>query len=107
MLQRELNALEARKRLLIAESEINRTLLQREYRELADRIREAGQPMKNLGLLAASATPLLVLLKVLPSGSHNGHGSGANDHPRPRFFSPLNLLRFGLGLWTGLHKSRE
>jgi len=106
MFQRELNALEARKQLLIAESEVNRVLLVRDYQALADCAREASQPLKNLGLLASSATPLLALLKILPSGNHNGNGH-SSERSRSGFFSPMNLIRLALGIWSGFRREED
>jgi hypothetical protein len=51
-----MNQLEARKQLLIAESEINRLQLAAEWKAMADDLRSVTHKARNLGTLAMAAT---------------------------------------------------
>jgi hypothetical protein len=55
----QLNPLESRKQLLIAESEINRVQLFEESKAMTDSVRSLGDRVKSVGLLA-SATAAIV-----------------------------------------------
>jgi hypothetical protein len=95
------NSLETRKRLLIAESEVNRVLLTRDYQALTGNIHEIGQPLRNIGLLASSATALLSVLKVF-------RDRPSEPAERKKFWSFTNLLRLGIAFWFSLRrKSHE
>jgi len=50
-----MNALQARKQLLIAESELNRAHLMEEWRAMADDVRVLARQAKTIGSLAAAA----------------------------------------------------
>jgi hypothetical protein len=95
MPQQKLSPLEARKQLLIAESEINRVLLAREYKALADGVRAAIKPVGILGALAVSAIPLMAAFR----GQRN-QKSGAEPSRGFRWMAWLS--RLGLDLWIGL-----
>jgi hypothetical protein len=54
-----MNALEARKQLLIAESEINRVQLVQEWQTLADEMRSVVHQTKSISAFAFAATALI------------------------------------------------
>ena len=62
-----MNPLESRKKLLLAESELNRAQLVQEWRTLADEAHALTTQAKTIGAIAAAAT---LLLKGLLSFQH-------------------------------------
>jgi hypothetical protein len=54
-----MNQLEARKQLLIAESEINRLQLVAEWQTMADDVRSITHKARSIGVIAMAATSLL------------------------------------------------
>jgi hypothetical protein len=96
-----LNPLEARKQLLIAESEINRTLLIRDCHALAGEICDATHLIGKAGALILSAKALLALFK-----SHRASADPKTVSKNSWWAVSLNLLRLGLPLWLGLHQRK-
>jgi hypothetical protein len=90
----KLTALEARKRLLIAESEINRELLRQDYRVLAEHVHEITQPVRTTSNWLAKAASVLAFVRQVGIG-HSQNGSSS------RFRWPMRLLRLGTALWVG------
>lgn len=60
-----MNPLEARKQLLIAESELNRTQLSREWEMLAGGIRALAKQVETISVIATSAASLVGVLSAL------------------------------------------
>jgi hypothetical protein len=83
-----LSVLEARKQLLLAESDVNRTLLSRETHVLVDGIKQLAEPAKNFGMLAGSVGSILSLFKVFQRPRPE------DSAKRPSLFS--SLLRYAL-----------
>jgi hypothetical protein len=99
MLQRNLTPLEARKRLLIAESEINRALLVRECQTLAGSVQAAFQPARILSALASSAITLI-------AASRGNRNRISETGSSVGFRLAAWLFRLGLTLWSRLHAKK-
>ncbi len=63
-----MNPLESRKQLLIAESELNRAQLSREWQTMAHGVRDLAQRAKTVGAWASAAALLLADLTASRSG---------------------------------------
>jgi hypothetical protein len=100
MFEKKLSSLESRKRLLVAESEINRTLFVSEYQTLAGGIDDVIQPLRTLGSLAASAASLFAVFKVF-----RNRNSGSDAPKRSNLF--VSLFRMALAIWTGLRAAKN
>jgi hypothetical protein len=94
------NSLAVRKELLIAESEINRALLAKDYRVLAVEIRAATEVIGKTSALLLVAKTVMTLFKS-PSSSKPAAGA-----PQKNSWLTMswNLLRMGLPLWLGFHQ---
>jgi hypothetical protein len=97
MSERKLSVLESRKRLLVAESELNRALLRRDVQALKAGLLEAAEPLRRLGSLASSAALLLTLFKVF-----RGHRSEQAGNGAPGSWFTGDLLQMGLAFWEGM-----
>lgn len=93
--------LELRKRLLVAESEMNRALLAREYRVLTGDLRSATHHLKKLGGVVSSATALVAVYMAFRSRK-----SGTEPSRRPWWPACVKLFRLGLPLWIGLNQRK-
>jgi hypothetical protein len=92
-----LNPLESRKRLLIAESELNRAQLDQEWRAIADAARVLADRAKSFGSIAASATLLIAgLVTFRPARS-----AAADDKPS-WWRTLLNGAHLAGSLWSKL-----
>lgn len=69
MFERKLNQLELRKQLLIAESEVNRTLLAREYEDMVGNVREVARPLRRFRVWLATAGWILSVIRFFKSRS--------------------------------------
>jgi hypothetical protein len=91
----------ARKRLLIAESDLNRALLTREYRNLAGGIRDAAKPIKQWSALAASGAAVVLLFKTLQNRA------SATGAPKSSWLSTsLDMAHMALPVWLNLRKNK-
>lgn len=97
MFDKKLTSLELRKQLLVAESEVNRTLLVVEYQNLAGHIRAATQPVRYL-------TSLVSALLALSNAVRERKSVAAGPK---RFWSSAFLFRLGLALWKSLAGNRN
>ena len=97
MFEKGLTHLEMRKRMLIAESDINRTLFGRELDALTVSLKEGVKPIKSLGLLASGAAGLVGLFKIF---------RGKSPAEPAKKFSWLSLLRWGVTVWLGMRAKK-
>jgi len=96
-----MNALETQKRLLIAESEINRALLIQECQSAAAEVHGLTQQAKHWGTLASSAA----LLAGSFFAFRNRKPPAANK--RSWGSTLLQGLRWGSSLWPMLEKCKQ
>jgi hypothetical protein len=83
-----------RKELLVAESEINRTLFIGEYRALAEGVRDVAEPAKQFGRLAALMAAILGVYRLAAAGRTSDQAPGQK---RPSMFGAM--LRLLLAGW--------
>jgi len=94
----KVSAAETRKQLLIAESEVNRTLFLREWQAMTGEFRAAIQPVKEIGWMTSAIAVVSALFKALrPNSTKNAPSQ------RPSLFG--RLLR--LFLWFGLRRQSK
>ena len=95
-----MNPLQARKRLLLAESDINRELLAHEWDALSAGARQATQTLRQVGSVALSVGALAASFSLF-----------RKPHPPAEKSSWLSRLvkgvRFGLSLWALLGAKRQ
>jgi hypothetical protein len=72
------NPLAARKRLLIAESELNRAQMVGDLSELADGVRTMASRAKSIGAITASVAALIAGLAVIPRGKPSEGAAGSS-----------------------------
>ena len=92
------SAAEIRKQLLIAESEVNRTLLQREWRAMTVELRAAVRPAKEISWIISAIAIGGALFKALR------HDPVVTEPPLHRSF--LAFLR-GLLHWLGRRRQSK
>jgi hypothetical protein len=94
-----LTALETRKQLLLLESELNRTQLLNEARDLKNEFRRLKHQVEAVGSIAASAAKLAATFSSIGSAfSHRDH-----DDRKPSWISSLlKSARTGVSLWLTL-----
>lgn len=102
MSQSKLTPLEARKRLLIAESQLNRKMLLEDYEALQCGWDHLTAPVRQAHSWVSRMISLFSFVRSLgtrPAQSHNGTHSGRG--------LPSRLLRLGAALWVGMKTSRN
>jgi hypothetical protein len=73
-----INPLQARKQLLIAESEINRGQMLEEWQDIAEGVRAMSDRVKSVGSLASAATLLVSAFPLRTSEPSTGKPSWVN-----------------------------
>ena len=94
----KISEVEARKQLLIAESEVNRSLLLRECQAMKGEFRNALEPIKQIGAVTSSIAVAAALYKALRPAPRATEPKPPRPRPRLSLFG--SLLR--LGLWCAM-----
>ena len=90
-----MNALELRKQLLIAESELNRAQLAQEWRAMTHGVREVALVAKTMGAWASAAAALVAGITVLR------RGAPAPGNAKPSWFQKiLHAGRLAAMIWS-------
>lgn len=90
-----LNPLEARRLLLVAESELNRVQLQEELGKAAVKLKALLHQGKTLGAFASTTTAAMMAWSALRSAFR----SGGERSKRSWFSKVIGAARFGASLW--------
>ena len=97
-----MNPLEARRRLLVAESELNRTQLVQELVAMTVGVRTLTQRVKSFGSIASTAALVVTCLAALR------RGKGGRSYGKPSWFQ---MIRKGAGLvaslWPAIRAKRH
>jgi hypothetical protein len=99
MSEKKLTTLEARKQLLIAESEINRMLAAQEYEIFASQLREKTAPIRQAGALVSSGA---AILKAFCAGAGKGNEADSGRH-----WYSSGIFRFLLDMLAGVVNKPE
>jgi hypothetical protein len=100
--QSQLSAREARKLLLVAESELNRAQSLQEWQAMADGIRDLAQRVRTIGAWASAAALLMAGLKAWRNGPL------APAAAKPSWFQKiLNAARLASTIWFAFRARRE
>jgi hypothetical protein len=94
-----LKPLEARKQLLLAESELNRVRLLEEWSGLNDEVHRLTRQVRSVGALASLTTAAIAAVsawRLSSSGPENGKGKSS------WIATLLNGVRMGASLWVAL-----
>ena len=97
-----LSPLESRKRLLIAESELNRVQLSREWQTMAHGVRDRAHRVRTVGAWASSAALLVAGVMALR------RGPPAREAAKSSWFQKaLNGARLASTIWFALRARGE
>ena len=97
-----LNELSVQKQLLVAESEINRTMLIEEGNVFVARLKPVAQTVGQIGGLVSSAIAGVAAFSS-PGAGRNGSSAGKSSWLR----IICEGLRFGLSAWAELKKAKD
>ena len=95
-----MNPLATRKRLLIAESEINRAQIREEWQAMMDGVHNVADRAKSFSAIAAAAAGLVTMLAAF----RRGHSAGADAKPS-RWQTILKGAGLVSSLWMAFRSS--
>ena len=96
-----MSPLDSRKQLLIAESEINRVQLGREWQEMAGGLRSLGHQARSVGVLTAGAAAVFAGM-----ASFRRARSTSPEHKSSWWQSAVEGARLGMAVWSEFRKRR-
>jgi hypothetical protein len=99
----QLTSLEARKQLLLVESELNRAQLLNELRDFKNEVRLLKDQVQAIGSLAASAAKLTATFSAI--GTAFTHRDAGENGKSSWISKLLNGARTGAALWSTLRSN--
>ncbi len=108
--QSRLKSLEAQRRILLAESDLNRVHLLRELAQMKEETQALIKPLKTLAGIASTAAKIGLVLSLWRRFRPKDRRAGNSDHDRSHHPFVTNLfrgMRTGLFLWRTLRSPRR